>query len=328
MADASRHADVHIFGSTSGYGTVAASRGVGDDERRELESFQFGEASTAERIARLETHAVMTGRALRSGRVAVSRMMPAGVDDAGRPTVEIITLLLSARDYEACVGALPMLAERESFWREARAGAAGGARVPAVAPQPAAGDPQVFRLFDLWLAAARVGAVGVVPEGESESVLRLVASLDPADRPNCRWGVGLLSLSAPVDICSVAAGTSMHGARDALRPAQSGAWHCGSESEYAAIRVMNGLACFPSRADVESNGRAITIADEPGAATRSRRGDARAGDGARAPGRRLLPLAIGSAVLSTVVLGVAIWMEQSRRSSAPVTAIGWASEPS
>ena len=37
-------------------------------------------------IQALERRAVMTGRPLRSGRYAISRMIPAGTDDAGRPT--------------------------------------------------------------------------------------------------------------------------------------------------------------------------------------------------------------------------------------------------
>jgi hypothetical protein len=309
------HADTHVFGSTRGYGTVASSRGVRDEEARELESFQFGEASTADRIARLETHAVMTGRALRSGRFAISRMMPAGVDDAGRPTVEVVTLVVEARDYEACAGALPMLADDAAFWRGARASAASGTRVPAIAPVADANDPRVFRLFDLWRAAVRAGAAGVVPETESDSVLRLVASLDPVDRARCRWGIGLLSISAPADLCSIASGTSTHGARDVLRPAQSGAWHCGNESEYAAFRVTSGLARFPSTADIEVNGRELGVQDwATGAAATAqpKRTEKRP--------KSLLPLAIGSAVMSTAVLAVALVM-WDRRGGGDVNAL-------
>lgn len=301
------HADTHVFGSTRGYGTVASSRGVRDEEARELESFQFGEASTADRIARLETHAVMTGRALRSGRFAISRMMPAGVDDAGRPTVEVVTLVVEARDYEACAGALPMLADDAAFWRGARASAASGARVPAIAPVADANDPRVFRLFDLWRAAVRAGAAGVVPETESDSVLRLVASLDPVDRARCRWGIGLLSISAPADLCSIASGTSTHGARDVLRPAQSGAWHCGNESEYAAFRVTSGLARLPSVAEIEVNGRELGVPEWA-------LGSAPSAQPKRAEKRpqSLLPFAIGSAVMSTAVLAVALVMWDRR----------------
>ncbi|MFN5496979.1 MAG: hypothetical protein ACK5C3_10460 [bacterium] len=313
MAHGDIHADTHVFGSTRGYGTVASSRGVREDEARELESFQFGEASTADRIARLETHAVMTGRALRSGRFAISRMMPAGVDDAGRPTIEVITLLVEARDYAACVGALPQLASDARFWLDARATAASGARIAAVGAEPAPRDPQVLRLFDLWRGALRAGAIGVVSESESDAVLRLVASLDPADLLRCRWGIGLLSISTPADICSVASGVSMHGARDVLRLAQQGSWHCGSESEYAAFRAAQ-MPTLPSVADIEANGHTLVVAGDdgpmPAATVASPRRDARE--------RRLMPLAIGSAVLSTAVLAVAAVMYGRREEVAPI----------
>jgi hypothetical protein len=321
MAHADIHADTHVFGSTRGYGTVASSRGVREDEARELESFQFGEASTADRIARLETHAVMTGRALRSGRFAVSRMMPAGVDDAGRPTIEVITLLVEARDYAACVGALPRLASDARFWLDARATAASGARLAATGVEPAPRDPQVLRLFDLWRGALRAGAIGVVSESESDAVLRLVASLDPADLLRCRWGIGLLSISTPADICSVASGVSMHGARDVLRLAQQGSWHCGSESEYAAFRAAQ-LPTLPSVADIEANGHTLVVAGDdgpmPAATVASPRRDARE--------RRLMPIAIGSAVLSTAVLAVAAVMYGRRELASIVVPLPSATE--
>jgi hypothetical protein len=322
MAGRTIHAETHVLGSLRGYGTVAASGGVAADETRELESFQFGEASTAERIARLETHAVMTGRALRSGRFAVSRMMPAGFDDAGRPTVEVITLLFEARDLSLLAGALPRLASDAEFWRTARATVGEGVRVDAEEADAAAAarDARVLRLFDLWRAALRDGAVGVVPEGESDSVLALVAALDPSDRARLRFGIGLLSLSAPVDLCSMASGTSLHGARPALRAAAEGAWHCGSESEYAAFRVSAGGAHLPSIAEIESQGRTLVVRDDDderrvrtrrdGAAPYSEGGDARA--------RRLMPLAIGSAALSTVVLAFALTMWSRRENAAEV----------
>jgi hypothetical protein len=165
----------------------------------------------------------------------------------------------------------------------------------------------VFRLFDLWRAAVRAGAAGVVPETESDSVLRLVASLDPVDRARCRWGIGLLSISAPADLCSIASGTSTHGARDVLRPAQSGAWHCGNESEYAAFRVTSGLARLPSVAEIEVNGRELGVPEWA-------LGSAPSAQPKRAEKRpqSLLPFAIGSAVMSTAVLAVALVMWDRR----------------
>ena len=154
-------ADVHIVGSVSGYGTTAASAGVTESEKRELGCFQFGEAATADAIARLEHHAVMTGRPLASGRFAISRMLPAGVDDAGRPTIEVISLLLSASGYESCAGSMQMLASDVGLWRRARTEVGAGIEIPAA---NSAGDPEdlaSLRAFDLWIAATRSGGVGV-----------------------------------------------------------------------------------------------------------------------------------------------------------------------
>lgn len=322
MASRTILAETHVLGSLRGYGTVAASRGVASDESRELESFQFGDASTAERIARLETHAVMTGRTLRSGRFAVSRMMPAGFDDAGRPTVEVITLLFEQRDLAFVAGALERLASDAEFWRSARATVGDGARVEADdgGARDAARDPRVLRLFDLWRAALRDGAVGVVAESESAAVLALAAALDPSDRARLRWGIGLLSLSAPVDLCSIAPGTSLHGARAALRPAAEGAWHCGEESEYVAFRASSARAHLPSLAEIESQGHTRVFEDDDARSPQARRGAkgaAAAGDDdARA--RRLMPFAIGSAALSTVVLAFALTMWTRRENAAAV----------
>ena len=129
MAEVDTFADTHVLGSVSGYGTLVASRGVTESEHQELESLQFGELSTGEAIARLETKVVMTGRTLRSGRFAISRMLPGGVDDAGRPTVEIVTLILEQTAYDACIGALPQIASDGPLWQRARAEASGGIRI-------------------------------------------------------------------------------------------------------------------------------------------------------------------------------------------------------
>ncbi len=234
--------DIHVFGSKSGYSTVAQSAGIRSDEKRELEQFQFGEVATQDAIARLETHAAMTVRMLRSGRVAVSRMLPAGTDDAGRPTIEIVTLVVEARTYETGLGALTLLASDVSIWRDARARAASGIDWP-LGSDPAR-DPRdtgLLLLLDAWMHALRSSSVAILPESAAPALLRFVATLDPADRVRCRWGLGINSLSAPVDICTTLPSASTHGARCVVRPAAVGAWHL-SETEFARFRASSGGA--------------------------------------------------------------------------------------
>jgi hypothetical protein len=233
-------ADIHIFGSVSGYSTIAASAGVRADETRELEQFQFGEISTSDAMSRLETQATMTSRMLASGRMAISRMLPAGVDDAGRPTIEVITLIVDARVYDAQLGALALLAEDASLWRDAREQVRTGIEYPsgaALVSEPR--DPALLRILDAWMHATRTGSVAILPANAQLDVLRFVSTLDASDRRRCRWGIGINSLSSPVDVCTMMPGASTHGARAAVRPALSGQWHC-AETEFAQFRAANG----------------------------------------------------------------------------------------
>ncbi len=301
-------ADVHIFGSVSGYGTTAASAGVTESEKRELGSFQFGEAATADAIARLEHHAVMTGRPLASGRFAISRMLPAGVDDAGRPTIEVISLLLSASGYESCAGSMQMLASDVGLWRRARTEVSAGIEIPAA---NSAGDPEdlaSLRAFDLWIAATRSGGVGVMSESESPTVLAMVCTLHQRDRAQCRWGVGMLSISAPVDIASLASGTSTLGARAVIRAAKNGAWHC-EETECAQVLATSGGKAFAALEELVEHVRPHLPELQD-----SRRYAHETGPSSSTREHRVTLAAIGSAVLSSLALalGLIVWTSSGR----------------
>lgn len=233
-------ADMHVFGSVSGYRTIAASVGLRPDETRELEHFQFGEISTSDAIARLETQPTMTSRMLSSGRIALSRMLPAGVDDAGRPTIEVITFVVDAKTYHANLGSLAVLADDASLWVAARDNARAGFDLPrgdALPSDPR--DPSLLRILDAWMLATRTGSVATLPEASMTDLLRFVATLDPSDRARCRWGLGINSLSAPVDVCTMMPGASTHGARSIVRPAPAGQWHV-QETEFAQFRATSG----------------------------------------------------------------------------------------
>jgi len=325
MADADMFADIHVLGSVRGYSTIACSPGVRETERQELEQFQFGELSTADAIARLGTHVLITGRPLNSGRFALSRMLPGSPDDIGRPTVEVVTVVLEASTYDACVGMLAQFASDAGFWRGLRAAASSGTQIRSAAPPPGSVDLTTVRLFDLWRAACRSGAIGVVPDADSDALLRFVALLHPSDRRSCRWGIGLLSLSTTADICSVASGVQLQGPRDVMRIASAGVWHCGGEGDYVEFRVASGLRSLPSTAEVASNGRTKVHALDAGVIARddAARG-ALAGDQ-----RRLSPVrraAIGSAILATLALAIALNAWRRPAPVAPASIVGWTSE--
>jgi len=269
------HALIHILGSRSGYTTLDATPGVTAAERAELEVLSFGDATSSEAMARLEHSAVMTGRRLRSGRFAVSRMLPGGVDDAGRPTVEIITLLLDARAYTAAAGAFPRLADDARFWRVARGAVATGYELPEDRCAVAASDRGVMRAFDAWIAARKQGGVGVLPAADAGAVLAMVALLESVDQAQCRWGIGLLSLSAPVDLCTLAATASSSGPRPVVRASTGGAWH-SPEMDHVSWHLEQRNPLLPRTDALVSAVRIEPALDEPASAAPFTRGAASA----------------------------------------------------
>jgi len=293
------HAHIHILGSRAGYTTLDATQGVTTAERAELEVLSFGDATSAEIMTRLETHASMIGRRLRSGRFAISRMLPGGIDDAGRPTIEVVSLLVDESSYTAVVGSLERLASDVRLWRVARGAVSRGYEIPEQSTPTPASDPRVLRAFDTWLAARKQGGIAVL--AEADGLFAMVGLLDAEDLAQCRWGVGVLSLSAPVDICTLAPTTAAIGPRPVLRAPSHGPWlnnetnvavqHAArnpllpaSTSLAQAMRIEPTLG-GPARATTAWSDEAISAATEP------RR-------------RNLLPMAAISAGCSLMLLSV------------------------
>ena len=295
-------ADIHIFGSRSGYETLAASPRLREDEIRALAIFQFGEAATSDAIARLESVAVMSGRPLASGRFAISRMLPAGTDDAGRPTIEVISLIIDAAGYEACAGSLMMLAHDVDFWRSARAAVTTGIEIPDCAPPSTPSDPSLLGAYDLWFAAVRDGAIGVMRESESATILEFVCTLDPRDRAKCRWGIGLLSISTPADIASIDSGTSTRGVRNVIRPAQEGSWLC-EKMDYVKFRARSTARYFVASDELLL---AAHVPAEFGGFAQDARTVRVSVHGKDARAKSVTLVAIGSALLSTFVMALGV----------------------
>ncbi len=296
-------ADIHIFGSVSGYSTIAATAGVRADETRELEQFQFGEISTSDAMSRLETQATMTSRMLASGRMAISRMLPAGVDDAGRPTIEVITLIVDARVYDAQLGVLALLADDAALWRDARGRVRTGIDYPTgVAPASDPRDPALVRILDAWMHATRTGSVAILPASAQLDLLRFVSTLDASDRRRCRWGIGINSLSSPVDVCTMMPGASTHGARAGVRPAPAGQWHC-AETEFAQFRASGGGATWipTSQMIVGATVGAVGVGD----ASNSFTPDATTRGGFNEQQKRALVISMIAATCATLLFAIA-----------------------
>ncbi|MEY2714999.1 MAG: hypothetical protein RIT24_1342, partial [Planctomycetota bacterium] len=180
------HALVHILGSRAGYTTLDASGGVSAAERSELEVLSFGDATNAEAMDRLEANPSMIGRRLRSGRFAISRMLPGGSDDAGRPTIEVVTLVVDETGYSEAVDALPRLAADSRIWRLARASVSRGMDLAGDSAQAVALDEGALQSFDAWIAARQQGATAVLADTRIDGLFAMLRGLDLDDLPQCR----------------------------------------------------------------------------------------------------------------------------------------------
>ena len=256
---------IHILGSRSGYTTLDATPGLSAADRAELEVLGFGDATSSEAMARLETHACMVGRRLRTGRFAISRMLPGGTDDKGRPTIEVVSLVLDAAGYAAVAGALGRLAADARFWRLARGAVSRGYELPEESSSKSSRDPSVLRAFDTWVAARRAGGIGVLSPQDADGLLAMIALLDGADLGDCRWGVGVVSLSAPVDICTLAPSTAPIGSRPVIRAAAGAAWLAREMPHVEAHVAQNPL--LPQRAALETAVRIEPALGAPARAT-------------------------------------------------------------
>lgn len=198
-------ASTHLLGSEGGYRTLAASAELTPELRSHLGSVALGETTDAAYLDSLQSRPAAFVRVLPGGRVGLSRLFRGARDDAGRQTLELRTLILHARDYEAVVrGGLAAALASTAWWlRDAFLRGEVLDLGPAPAPaRRAPAEPLCLRLYDAWIQAAGAeDAAAVLPESAAAdaAVLRLAALLDPKDLPEYRWGVRLLSVPPGVN---------------------------------------------------------------------------------------------------------------------------------
>lgn len=108
----------HVFGSITGYATLARSAGLTAGEQQELESLSFGTPYDRSYQASLLKKVAFWSRPLASGKRAVSRVLPGRPDDAGRPTLLFVTAVVSADDWNLTLqGDVRPLLRRAEPWR-------------------------------------------------------------------------------------------------------------------------------------------------------------------------------------------------------------------
>lgn len=110
----------HIFGSYSGYTTLARSPGVTAEDCRTLESgaYAFGQSNDRHFTRTLAKSPAYFTRLLAGGRRGLTRVLEGAPDDNNRPTLCLITLVISQRDWDGELwGDVGPLLENPDLWQ-------------------------------------------------------------------------------------------------------------------------------------------------------------------------------------------------------------------
>ena len=91
--------DRHVFGSRTGYTTLAYSGDLSESDCRKLEVFGFGQTSDRGYLDSLASMPAYISRPLDQSRRAITRVFPGQPDDAGRNTLLLVSVILSNSDW-------------------------------------------------------------------------------------------------------------------------------------------------------------------------------------------------------------------------------------
>lgn len=149
----------HVFGAYHGYGTLAASSDVTQQERRELEVFSFGQTSDGSYLQSLSRMPAYCSRLLSTGRRVLTRVFQGPPDDNNRATLLFVTALMDARDWQIHVrGNERRLLENGDLWQWN-----GEAELP-----PLRMD-------------SPTGSHGAIPKDQRSRILSLIALIEQTD---------------------------------------------------------------------------------------------------------------------------------------------------
>ncbi len=219
--------DSHLLASRDGYTTFAKSPSVTPPEQRELEELVYGQPDDANVYAALTAQATAMLRRLRStGRYALSRIIPGDRDSAGRETIAVCTIILTAAQYQAIArGDLWRLLHSPQLWSVALFRSGQPLALPEVIPVRRAITASDVTLFDAWMAArSRQNAVAMVGANPAshQAVIALLQVLAEKDLLELTWGCRLFSLPSSISVASIAQrGVEQNSRRIIVTPATS-----------------------------------------------------------------------------------------------------------
>ena len=219
--------DTHLLASRDGYTTFAKSNSVTPPEQRELEELVYGQPDDAIVYAALTTQATAMLRRLRStGRYALSRIIQGDRDSAGRDTIAVCTIILTAAQYQAIArGDLWRFLHSPQLWAVTLFRSGQPLALPEMLPVRRAIASSDVTLFDTWMAARSrqngVAMIGANPASH-QAVIALPQVLAEKDLLELTWGCRLFSLPSSISVASIAQrGVEQNSRRIIVTPATS-----------------------------------------------------------------------------------------------------------
>ncbi len=238
------HAEIHLFGSVTGYQCLARSAGITDSEDEALSEFGFGQSANEEFLEGLAQEPSAYARRLPSGRFAVTRVLNGPPDDHGRPTLRRLSIVVAPESYLAMRGNLRELLLDGRVW-DSVVFESGLAMSLAVSPARSASPSAAAQgIIDAWRVARKTPGSGVLVgqgSGSSMAVLDAVAATAEPDAIEMAWGIGLLKAIPWVDVIALSRFAILEGNRR-LIPAGPGSRHEGLATAPVADPPTQALA--------------------------------------------------------------------------------------
>ena len=219
--------DTHLLASRDGYTTFAKSPSVTPTEQRELEELVYGQPDDAIVYAALTVQATAMLRRLRStGRYALSRIIQGDRDSAGRDTIAVCTIILTAAQYPAVArGELWRFLHSPQLWAVTLFRSGQPLALPEMLPVRRAITSSDVTIFDTWMAArSRQNAVAMIGANPAshQAIIALLQVLAEKDLLELTWGCRLFSLPSSISVASIAQrGVEQNSRRIIVTPATS-----------------------------------------------------------------------------------------------------------
>ena len=107
----------HVFGSRTGYTTLARSTGLSASDCRTLEVFAFGQTSDRGYLQSLAKVPAYISRPLKGNRRAITRVFPGQADNKGRNTLLLVSIVVDNSDWIGVLkgDVLPLLGQSDMW---------------------------------------------------------------------------------------------------------------------------------------------------------------------------------------------------------------------